>query len=216
MIDHQQKCRERQCLGASIISFMPCATSMPPPISIGGSAHGRRAQPASLGHAQSRRPIGVTVLHRTANAGRAGQTERRRHLETVRPLDQDFIARHDGLSMLILESADAKADAAAFAAANIAASEALTFERAGTKADGTPMKVGFSLAFARDPQPADIGFATCQQHFPENFWSSSSGPLQQRDRHPGGGTDRRESRPTTTSSCRPLSANAISRRPRRD
>jgi catechol 2,3-dioxygenase-like lactoylglutathione lyase family enzyme len=85
-------------------------------------------------------------------------------------LNQDFIARHEGLSMLILESTDAKADAAAFAAAGVAASEALTFERAGTRADGSPMKVGFSLAFARDPQPADIGFATCQQHFPENFW----------------------------------------------
>lgn len=84
--------------------------------------------------------------------------------------NQDFIARHEGLSMLILESTDAQADAAAFAAAGLAASEALTFERAGTRADGTPMKVGFSLSFARDPQPADIGFATCQQHFPENFW----------------------------------------------
>ena len=30
--------------------------------------------------------------------------------------NQDFIARHEGLSMLILESTDAKADAAAFAA----------------------------------------------------------------------------------------------------
>jgi catechol 2,3-dioxygenase-like lactoylglutathione lyase family enzyme len=86
--------------------------------------------------------------------------------------NQDFIARHEGLSMLILESTDAKADAAAFAAASIAASEALTFERAGTRADGTPIKVGFSLAFACDPQPADIGFATCQQHFPENFWDA--------------------------------------------
>jgi catechol 2,3-dioxygenase-like lactoylglutathione lyase family enzyme len=86
--------------------------------------------------------------------------------------NHDFIARHDGLSLLILNSTDARADAAAFAAAGIAASEALTFERAATRPDGTPVKVGFSLAFARDPQPADIGFAVCQHHFPENFWDA--------------------------------------------
>ena len=85
--------------------------------------------------------------------------------------NQSFLARQEGLSMLILESRDAAADAADFKAAGIAASEAMSFEREGRRPDGTPVKVGFSLAFARDDQAPDIGFATCQQHFPENFWN---------------------------------------------
>ena len=92
-----------------------------------------------------------------------------------------FLERHEGLSFLILESRDASADAAEFRAAGIAASDALRFEREGTRPDGTKVKVGFSLAFARDAA-AEIGFATCQQHFPENFWSPA---LQQ---HPNGAT----------------------------
>jgi len=90
-----------------------------------------------------------------------------------------FLDRHEGLSFAILESQDAAADAAEFRAAGIAASDVLRFEREGTRPDGTKVKVSFSLAFARDAA-AEIGFASCQQHFPENFWSPA---LQQ---HPNG------------------------------
>jgi hypothetical protein len=81
-----------------------------------------------------------------------------------------FLERHEGLSFLILESRDAAADAAEFRAAGIAASDVLRFEREGTRPDGSKVKVGFSLAFARDAT-TEIGFASCQQHFPQNFWS---------------------------------------------
>jgi hypothetical protein len=84
--------------------------------------------------------------------------------------NRTFLAAREGLSYLILESRDAAADAVKFRAAGIAASDALHFEREGTRPDGATVKVGFSLAFARDAL-AEIGFATCQQHFPENFWS---------------------------------------------
>jgi hypothetical protein len=33
------------------------------------------------------------------------------------------------------------------------------------------VKVGFSLAFAHDAKAPDIGFAACQQRYPENFWN---------------------------------------------
>jgi hypothetical protein len=33
------------------------------------------------------------------------------------------------------------------------------------------VKVAFSLAFAADPKAPDVGFFTCQQHYPENFWN---------------------------------------------
>jgi catechol 2,3-dioxygenase-like lactoylglutathione lyase family enzyme len=83
----------------------------------------------------------------------------------------DFLKRHEGLSLLILQSADAAADEAAFRAAGIAASETMRFEREGKRPDGAPVKLGFSLAFAEDKRAPDIHFATCQQHYPENFWN---------------------------------------------
>jgi hypothetical protein len=84
-----------------------------------------------------------------------------------------FLEHREGFSLLILESRDAKADQGAFEAAGIAASEAMRFEREGRRPDGTPVRVAFSLAFARDPQAHDIGLAVCQQHYPENFWNAA-------------------------------------------
>jgi hypothetical protein len=94
--------------------------------------------------------------------------------------NQSFLERQEGLSMLLLEGKDAAADAAAFEAAGIAAADKLTFEREGQRPDGTPVKVGFSIAFARDGKAPEVGFATCQQHYPENFWNPA---FQQ---HPNG------------------------------
>jgi hypothetical protein len=85
--------------------------------------------------------------------------------------NQAFLGRHQGLSLLLLESGDAAADAATFQSAEIAASEAMKFEREGKRPDGSPVKVAFSLAFARDDKAPDTSFAVCQQHFPENFWN---------------------------------------------
>ena len=84
---------------------------------------------------------------------------------------RDFLARREGLSMLVLESRDAEADARTFRASSIGDFEPFHFEREGRKPDGTPVKVAFSLAFARDPQPTHAGFFVCQQHHPENFWN---------------------------------------------
>jgi hypothetical protein len=83
----------------------------------------------------------------------------------------DFIARHEGLSLLILETDDAAADEAAFRAAGIAGSETMAFAREGRRPDGSLVKLGFALAFAEDKRAPDIHFAVCQQHYPENFWN---------------------------------------------
>ena len=85
--------------------------------------------------------------------------------------NRDFIARGEGLSMLILESKDARADESIFREAGIAASQGMRFEREGKRPDGTTVKVGFSLGFADDKYAPDIHFCICQQHFPENFWN---------------------------------------------
>jgi catechol 2,3-dioxygenase-like lactoylglutathione lyase family enzyme len=84
-----------------------------------------------------------------------------------------FLKHQQGLSLLILESQDAAADATRFRSAAIGVSDAMHFEREGKRPDGAPIKVGFSLAFARDAKAPAIGFAVSQQHFPENFWNSA-------------------------------------------
>ena len=85
--------------------------------------------------------------------------------------NRDFIQRHEGLSVLILESKDARADENEFRAAGILTAPTMRFEREGKRPDGATVKVGFSLVFANDEMSPDIRFATCQQHYPENFWN---------------------------------------------
>lgn len=93
---------------------------------------------------------------------------------------RDYLVRREGLAMLVLDSPDAKADAAAFAAAGIGEFEPFFFERQGRRPDGTQVHVAFSLAFARDEAAPGAGFFVCQQHYPENFWNPA---FQQ---HPNG------------------------------
>jgi hypothetical protein len=84
--------------------------------------------------------------------------------------NRDFLASREGFSMLILNSSNAVEDNAAFEAAGISNSKVFDFAREGTKPDGTPVKLAFSLAFAADPASPSLRFAVCQHHFPENFW----------------------------------------------
>ncbi len=83
----------------------------------------------------------------------------------------DFLRRGEGLSLLMLESKDARGDENDFRAAAISAGDVMRFEREGKRPDGSAVKVAFSLAFADDKRAPDIHFATCQQHYPENFWN---------------------------------------------
>lgn len=85
--------------------------------------------------------------------------------------NQGYLARDEGLSLLILESKSAKADVADFQRAGISVADVVDFEREAKRPDGTPIKVGFSLAFAEDAAAPSMRFATCQQHYPENFWN---------------------------------------------
>ncbi len=77
----------------------------------------------------------------------------------------------EGLSMLVLESRDAKADAAAFKVAGIGDYEPFFFERQAKRPDGSTVRVAFELAFAADPKAPECGFFVCQQHEPQNFWN---------------------------------------------
>ena len=93
---------------------------------------------------------------------------------------RDFLAREQGLAMLVLEGKGAADDAAAFRGAGIGDFKVFDFERAAKRPDGSPVQVAFSLAFAADPKAQDIGYFTCQQHHPENFWNPAF------QKHPNG------------------------------
>jgi len=84
---------------------------------------------------------------------------------------RDYLARREGVSMLLLASRDAAADARAYAAAGIGDFELFEFGREGRRPDGSVVKLKFSLAFARDALSPNAGFAACQHRYPENFWN---------------------------------------------
>jgi Glyoxalase-like domain len=92
------------------------------------------------------------------------------HAFSFGAFNRDFLASREGFSMLILNSRNAADDARSFATAGIGSERVFDFARDGEKPDGTPVRLAFSLAFARDPNSPDVRFAVCQHHFPENFW----------------------------------------------
>jgi hypothetical protein len=85
--------------------------------------------------------------------------------------NRDFLAHGQGLSMLVLEGRDSGAEAEAFRAAGIGDFALFDFQREAKRPDGTPTKVAFTLVYARDAEAPDIGYFTCKQHYPENFWN---------------------------------------------
>ncbi|MPR10286.1 VOC family protein [Microvirga tunisiensis] len=84
---------------------------------------------------------------------------------------QDYLRDREGLAMLVLDSKDAKADAALFSESGIGSFEPFHFERSGRRPDGSETKVAFTLAFTSAENSPKAGFFVCQQHFPENFWN---------------------------------------------
>jgi catechol 2,3-dioxygenase-like lactoylglutathione lyase family enzyme len=84
---------------------------------------------------------------------------------------RDFLASEEGLAMLVLEGKGAADDVEAFRAADIGNFKPFNFEREARRPDGSPVRVAFSLVFAADEKAPDVGYFTCQQHHPENFWN---------------------------------------------
>ena len=85
--------------------------------------------------------------------------------------NRDYLAEREGLSMLVLQSADPAADRAAFAAGELPVYEPFGFERTAKGPDGIDRKVAFDLTFTSDARVyGAAGFFTCRNRFPENFW----------------------------------------------
>jgi catechol 2,3-dioxygenase-like lactoylglutathione lyase family enzyme len=87
---------------------------------------------------------------------------------------KDYLAHREGFALLVLASDDARADKAAFDKAGIGGFAPFDFARKARRPDGSEVEVSFSLAFARDKLAPECGFFVCQQHKPENFWSTAA------------------------------------------
>lgn len=84
--------------------------------------------------------------------------------------NRDFLARREGMSMLVIDSADAAADASDFARRGLPAYPPFHFGRDARLPDGTTARVAFTLAFATDPALPEAPAFACQQHAPALFW----------------------------------------------
>jgi hypothetical protein len=87
--------------------------------------------------------------------------------------NRDFLKRREGFSMLVLDSADARADIAQYRARGLKTYELFEFSRRAKLASGEEASVGFALAFVSCPQMPQGGFFTCQQHAPQHFWQAA-------------------------------------------
>ncbi|HJS31132.1 MAG TPA: VOC family protein, partial [Alphaproteobacteria bacterium] len=84
--------------------------------------------------------------------------------------NRDFLVRREGLSMLVFESHDARADRDEFAAKRLSDFAVFDFERQTRLPDGGTARVAFSLAFVADSRMPEAAFFVCQQHAPQHFW----------------------------------------------
>jgi len=84
----------------------------------------------------------------------------------------DHLERREGAAMISLTSANPQGDLDAFHAADLGRYAPFHFERRGKRADGSDTQVAFTLAFARARAMPEVGFFTCMQHYPENFWDA--------------------------------------------
>lgn len=85
-----------------------------------------------------------------------------------------YLKTRQGLSMLVMRSADAEADRVVFDERGIGGFARFDFARQGRRPDGEAVNVAFSVAFAASPAWSETGFFVCQQHYPENFWSAAA------------------------------------------
>lgn len=96
--------------------------------------------------------------------------EHRPGLFSFGAFNREFLSKREGFSMLALDSNDARADHAAWRAADLETYAPFDFSRKAKLPDGEEKTVSFSLTFTTDPNTPGIAFFTCQQHAPEVFW----------------------------------------------
>ncbi|MBX3570211.1 MAG: VOC family protein [Rhizobiaceae bacterium] len=83
--------------------------------------------------------------------------------------NRDYIARHDGFAMLVLDTEDAFADIDAWRRAGIRTYDRFEFSRPARYPDGREATIGFRLAHASDPRAPWLGAFACQHFAPDYF-----------------------------------------------
>jgi hypothetical protein len=81
-----------------------------------------------------------------------------------------YLARREGLAMIVFRSQDARADVAAWREHGVDTYEPFDFQRQARLPDGTEATVGFSLGFATSPEMPELAFFVCQNRAEEHFW----------------------------------------------
>jgi len=83
--------------------------------------------------------------------------------------NRDFLVRHEGFSMLALDSEDTAADLAAWKAAGLMTYEPFEFSRMAKAASGEERRIGFSLGFLSSPAAPWLGLFSCRHFAPDYF-----------------------------------------------
>ncbi|WP_208996277.1 VOC family protein [Pseudovibrio ascidiaceicola] len=86
--------------------------------------------------------------------------------------NRDFLLKGEGASMFVMDSMSAADDREAYTAAGLPEYAPFSFERIAVSPEGEERQVAFDLTFTADPLSGELGFFTCHNKFPENFWKA--------------------------------------------
>lgn len=84
--------------------------------------------------------------------------------------NRGYLAKREGMSMLVLDSTDEEQDRAEYLDKNLHVFEPFEFKRLAKQPNGSSETVGFSLTFVDDQALPDMAFFTCKQWRPDLFW----------------------------------------------
>jgi glyoxalase-like protein len=76
--------------------------------------------------------------------------------------NRDYLARHEGFSMLVFDTTDARADIASWREAGLQVYEPFDFSKTSTTPDGENVTLGFSLAFVNHPAAPWLRLFACE------------------------------------------------------
>lgn len=84
--------------------------------------------------------------------------------------NHDFLAKREGLSLVVFQTQDTAADLARWKANGLDVYDQFNFERYATLPDGSQVTVRFELGFVTSPALPDVMFYVCHNKAEEHFW----------------------------------------------
>ena len=84
--------------------------------------------------------------------------------------NHDFLAKREGMSLVIFQTQDTAADLARWKARGLDVYDQFNFERFATLPDGSKVTVRFELGFVTSPALPDVLFYVCHNKAEEHFW----------------------------------------------